>query len=186
MSGLKELLYSDLARQYELEGKSNLRPNFIGFLGRLFHFRFLPNVLCRASRAALLAGIPVVPKLLTYLNLVLFGLEVTPKCEIGPGIFFAHPVGCTIGAWRIGRNVTVFQGVGLGASPADMGFHQEVRCEIGNNVTLGPGCKILGPWHIGDNVIVGANSVVIGSVASNKTVLGIPARVVPSWARNTE
>jgi serine acetyltransferase len=87
MSRLKELLYSDLARQYELEGKSDVRPNLVRFLGRLLHFRFLPNVLCRTSRAAMLTGIPVLPKLLTYLNLVLFGLEVTPKCEIGPGIF---------------------------------------------------------------------------------------------------
>src|ERR1700734_3436081 len=99
MSQLKDLLYSDLARQYELEGRPEVRPNFLRFLGRLLHFRFLPNVLCRISRAAMLTGVPALPKLFTYLNLVLFGLEVTSKCEIGPGIFFAHPVGCVIGAW---------------------------------------------------------------------------------------
>jgi hypothetical protein len=49
MSSLKELLYSDLARQYELEGRSEIRPNFIRFLGPMLHFRFLPNVLCRTS-----------------------------------------------------------------------------------------------------------------------------------------
>ena len=128
----------------------------------------------------MLAGIPLLPKLLTYMNLVLFGLEVTPRCEIGPGIFFAHPVGCTIGAWKIGRNVTVFQGVGLGALQADMGFAKELRCEIGDNVTLGAGCKVLGPYHIGDNVTVGANSVVMQSVAANLSVFGVPARVIPS------
>ena len=186
MSQLKELLYSDLARQYELEGRAEVRPNFIRFLGRLLHFRFLPNVLCRTSRAAMLAGIPVLPKLCTYLNLVLFGLEVTPKCEIGPGIFFAHPVGCTIGAWRIGSNVTVFQGVGLGALEADMAFNKESRCEIGNNVVLGAGCKIQGPWYVGDNVIVGPNSVVLGSISPNQSVLGIPARVIPSSKRTSE
>jgi serine O-acetyltransferase len=186
MPRLKELLYRDLARQYELEGKADIRPNFVRFLGRLFHFRFLPNVLCRTSRAAMLTGIPILPKFLTYLNLVLFGLEVTPKCEIGEGIFFAHPVGSVIGAWRIGRNVTVFQGVGLGSSVPDLGFHQELRCEIGDNVVLGTGCKVLGPWRIGDNVTVGVNSVVIGSVGPNQTVFGIPARVVPSSVRTAE
>ncbi len=186
MSRLKELLYSDLARQYELEGKFDIQPNFIRFLGRLLHFRFLPNVLCRTSRAAMLSGIPILPKLLTYLNLVLFGLEVTPKCEIGEGIFFAHPVGSVIGAWRIGKNVTVFQGVGLGSLVADMGFNRELRCEIGDNVVLGTGCKVLGPWRIGDNVTVGVNSVVIGSVGPNRTVFGIPARIVPSSVRNAE
>jgi serine O-acetyltransferase len=186
MAGLKELLYSDLARQYELEGKPDVRPNLFRFLGRMLHFRYLPNVLCRTSRAAMLAGVPLVPKLLTYLNLVLFGLEVTPKCEVGPGIFFAHPVGCVIGAWRIGSNVILFQGVGLGAKHADMGFQRELRPEVGNNVVLGAGCKVLGPCRIGDFVTVGANSVVLTSVESHRTVLGIPASVVPSSVRTTE
>jgi len=177
---LKELLYSDLARQYELEGRSDVRPNLIRFLARLLHFRYLPNVICRTGRAAMLGGIPLLPKLCTYLNLVLFGLEVTPKCEIGPGIFFAHPVGCVIGAWKIGRNVSIFQGVGLGALQPDMEFRRETRCIIGDNVVLAAGCKILGPWSIGDNVTVGPNSVVLASIPANQSVLGIPARVVPS------
>ncbi len=175
MSSLKNLLYSDLARQYELEGRPQVRPDFLRFLARLLHFRYLPNVICRTSRAAMLAGIPLLPGLLTYFNLVVFGLEVTPKCEVGLGIFFAHPVGCVIGAWRIGNNVTIFQGVTLGARRADMGFTREMRCEIGNNVVLGAGCKVLGPCHVGDNVTVGANSVVLESVAPGRTVLGIPA-----------
>jgi len=175
MSRLKDLLYSDLERQYELEGRAHLRPNFLRFLAHLAHFRFLPNVICRTSRAALLAGIPVLPGLLTYLNLVLFGLEVTPKCEIGPGIFFAHPVGCVIGAWRIGSKVTVFQGVVLGARHADMRFTHEMRPDIGDNVILGAGSKVLGGCHIGNDVTVGANSVVLNSVAPGRTVLGIPA-----------
>lgn len=183
MSQLKTLLYSDLARQYELEGRSDIRPNFPRFVLRFFHFRFLPNVICRTSRAAMLAGIPVLPKLLTYLNLVLFGLEVTPKCEIGPGVFFAHPVGCVIGAWRIGSNVMIFQGVGLGALHPDMGFHREMRCEIGDNVVLGAGCKVLGPYRIGNGAVVGANSVVMNSVEPQHTVFGVPARVVPSSVR---
>jgi serine O-acetyltransferase len=184
MSQLKELLYTDLARQYELEGRSDIRPNFVRFLLRLLHFRYLPNVICRTSRAAMLSGVPVLPKLLTYLNLVLFGLEVTPKCEIGPGVFFAHPVGCVIGAWRIGSNVMIFQGVGLGALHPDMGFNRELRCEIGDNVVLGAGCKVLGPYRIGNGAVVGANSVVMSAVEPRQTVFGVPARVVPSSVRN--
>ena len=184
MSQLKELLYADLARQYELEGRSNIKPNFGRFLLRLLHFRYLPNVISRSSRAAMLAGVPVLPRLLTYLNVVLFGLEITPKCEIGPGVFFAHPVGCVIGAWRIGSNVTIFQEVGLGALRPDMGFNRELRCEIGDNVILGAGCKVLGPYRIGDGASIGANSVVLSSVEPQRTVFGIPARVVPSSIRN--
>jgi serine O-acetyltransferase len=175
MSQLKRLLYSDLARQYELEGKVGVRPNFLRFLARLPHFRFLPNVICRTSRSAMLAGIPLLPKLLTYVNLVVFGLEVTPRCEIGPGIFFAHPVGCVVGAWKIGSNVTMFQGVTLGTRHADMQFRREMRPEVGDNVILGAGCKVLGPCRIGNDVTVGANSVVLDSVEPGRTVLGIPA-----------
>lgn len=176
---LKQLLYSDLARQFELEGRADRRPNFFRFLCRLPHFKFLPNVIFRSSRAALLAGIPGLPWALMYLNIVLFGLEVTPKCQIGPGFYLPHPVGCVIGAWSIGANVTMFQGVGVGAMN-DMSFRKELRCQIGDNVILGTGCKILGPYDIGDHAVVGANSVVLRSVAANDSVFGAPARSVPT------
>jgi len=175
---LKQLLYSDLARQAELEGSPVARPSIARLLRRLLHPRFLPIVLCRASRAARLGKIPVLPELLTYLNIVLFGLEVTPRCEIGPGIFFPHPSGTVIGAWRIGSNVTILQGVTLGAKRMDLGFDFRLRPEIGDNVTLGAGSKILGGIHIGDNVTVGANSVVVESVEADSTVVGIPARKI--------
>jgi len=175
---LKRLLYSDLARQAELEGRPVARPSIVRLLRRLLHPRFLPIVLCRASRAARLRRTPVMPELLTYLNIVLFGLEVTPRCEIGPGIFFPHPSGTVIGAWRIGSNVTILQGVTLGAKRMDLGFDFRLRPEIGDNVTLGAGSKILGGVHIGDNVTVGANSVVVDSVEADSTVVGIPARKI--------
>jgi serine O-acetyltransferase len=175
---LKQLLYSDLARQAELEGRPFARPSIARLVRRLLHPRFLPIVVCRASRAARLRKIPVVPELLTYLNIVLFGLEVTPRCEIGPGIFFPHPSGTVIGAWRVGQNVTILQGVTVGAKRMDLGFDFKLRPEIGDNVTLGAGAKILGGIHIGDNVTVGANSVVVDSVEAGSTVVGIPARKI--------
>jgi serine O-acetyltransferase len=154
MSKLKQLLYSDLARQYEFEGRTNAPPTFFGFICRLLHPRFLPIVLCRASRWAMLHGIPVVPKLLTYLNIVIFGLEVSPRCEIGPGIFFPHTSGTVVGAPRIGSNVTVFHGVTLGAKVLDQGFNSALRPTVGDNVVLGAGCKVLGGITIGDTVML--------------------------------
>jgi len=130
------------------------------------------------SRSALLAGIPLLPNLLTYSNLVLFGLEITPRCEVGPGVFFAHTSGSVIGATRIGSNVTIFAGVNLGAKQLDMGFDPALRPEIGNNVMIGTGCKVLGGIRIGDNAILGANSVVLRSVEPNTTVAGTPARKI--------
>ena len=173
-----QLLYKDLARQYSLEGRAEQQVTLVGLLGRLFHHRFLPVVLCRVSRAAMLAGIPMLPKLLTYLNIVLFGMEVSPRCEIGPGIFFPHTSGVVVGAHRLGCNVTVFQGVTLGAKNLDMRFDSTLRPDVGDNVVLGSGCKILGAIRIGDNAVVGANSVVLVSVEANATVVGIPARKI--------
>ncbi len=175
---LKQLLYSDLARQAELEGGPTAPLGFPRLLRRLLHPRFLPIVLCRGSRAAMLRRIPVLPELLSYLNILLFGLEVAPRCEIGPGIFFPHPMGTVIGARRIGSNVTIFQGVTLGAKELDMHFESALRPEVGDNVVLGAGCKILGGIHIGDHVTVGANSVVLNSVDANCTVVGMSARKV--------
>jgi serine O-acetyltransferase len=131
----------------------------------------------------MLHSIPAVPRLLTYLNIVLFGLEVSPRCEIGPGIFFPHTSGTVIGARRIGRKVTVFQGVTLGAKELDMRFNPALRPEVGDDVMLGSGCKILGNIRIGYNVTVGANSVVVESVEPNTTVVGIPARQIAAKVR---
>ena len=178
MPKLRDLVYSDLARQFELEGRPQLRPNFFRLLARLLHYRFLPSVFCRLSRAAFLAGLPLLPQFFTYLNIVFFGLEVTPKCDIGPGVFFAHPVGTVLGASRIGENVMFFQGVTVGAKFADMQFDPALRPAIGNNVVLGAGCKVLGGVELGDNVTVGANAVVLESVVPGATVAGIPARIV--------
>ena len=180
MSGLKQLLYSDLSRQYELEGKAGARPNFVGFVARLFHYRFLPNVICRISRAAYVAGLPIIPNLFTYLNLLMFGLEVTPRCEIGPGVFFAHTYGTVVGGSRIGSRATIFQGVTIGSKTLEMRFDLTLRPNIGDNVVLGAGCKVLGGIHLGNGVTVGANAVVLESVEDNATVVGIPARVVDS------
>jgi serine O-acetyltransferase len=175
---LKQLLASDLARQYELERRPCPRSGSFALFCRLLHPRFLPIVLCRVGRAAWLCHVPVLPGLCRYLNLVLFGLEVAPRCEIGPGIFFPHSSGTVIGACRIGSNVTIFQGVTLGAKELDMEFDPRLRPEVGDNVIIGAGAKILGGLRIDDNVIVGANSVVVESVESGSTIVGIPARQV--------
>jgi serine O-acetyltransferase len=178
MYRLKQLLYSDLARQYALEGKASAEPSLLGLLRRVPHPRFLPIVLCRSARASLLARIPLLPQLFTYLNVVLFGIEITPRCEIGPGIFFPHTSGTVVGAGSLGNEVTVYQGVTLGAKTLDMRFDPAQRPSVGDRVVLGSGAKILGGIHIGDNVIVGANAVVVHSIPANSRVTGIPMQAV--------
>lgn len=66
----------------------------------------------------------------------------------------------------------------MGAKEMDMGFDETLRPQIGNNVVVGAGAKVLGGICLGDNVRVGANSVLLRSVPANSTVAGVPAREV--------
>lgn len=174
---LISLLVSDLERQFQLSG-SMRRVSMFSLIARLLHPRFLPNVLLRLSHSAALNGIPLLPQICTYLNIVLFGIEVAPRCHIGPGLFLPHTSGTVIGAWCLGKNVTVFQNVTLGAKNIDMGFDQTLRPHVGDGVMLGAGSKILGGISVGDNVTVGSNAVVLASVEPNSIAVGVPAKVV--------
>lgn len=174
---LKSLLYADLERQLRMENRDH-RASSVALLKRLPHPRFLPIVILRLSRATYSAGIPALPQAFSYLNIVLFGLEISPKCEIGAGVFLPHTSGTVIGASKIGMNATIFQGVTLGAKEVDMGFDPALRPLLGDHVTIGAGAKVLGGIHLGDNATVGANSVVLRSVPSNCTVAGVPAREI--------
>ncbi len=172
------LLKEDLQKQFALSGNPKKTAGLLQLIIRSPHPRFLPLVFCRFSRLSLLMGIPFLSYVFSYLNLLLFGLQITPRCEIGGGFFLPHPSGTVIGAWRIGRNVTVFQQVTLGAKTADMHFTIALLPEICSNVIIGAGAKVLGGIRLADGVIVGANAVVLDSVGPNSTVVGIPARKI--------
>ena len=128
-----------------------------------------------------LTGLFLAPAhLLSYLNQIVFGIEISPRCAIGPGIFFPHTSGAVIGASKVGRDVTIFQGVTLGTRQIDMSYDLALRPELGDFVVVGAGAKVLGGITLGDNGRVGANSVLLRSVPANVTVAGIPAREVHS------
>ena len=84
---------------------------------------------------------------------------------------------------EIGNNVTIYQGVTLGGVSIKKGKRHPT---IGNNVIIGAGSKILGPLEIGDNSKIGANSVVINDIPSNSTVVGIPGKVVSQTSSSDE
>ena len=104
------------------------------------------------------------------------GIEIHPGATIGKGLFIDHGTGVVIGETaEIGDNCTLYQGVTLGGTGKDVGKRHPT---LGNNVLVGAGAKILGPFTVGDNVKIAANAVVLSAVPANSTAVGIPARVV--------
>ena len=104
------------------------------------------------------------------------GVEIHPGATIGKGFVIDHGAGVVIGeTTEIGDNCTIYQGATLGGTGKDVGKRHPT---IGNNVMIGAGAKVLGPFYIGDNSKVAANAVVLKEIPENCTAVGIPAKVV--------
>lgn len=91
---------------------------------------------------------------------------------IGPGFFIMHGRASGVSARRIGKNCRIFQHVSIGY------LEENKKPVIGDNVTVFAGAKVLGNIKIGNNVIIGANAVVLKDVPDNCTVVGVPAYIV--------
>ena len=104
-----------------------------------------------------------------------YGIEIHPAAKIGPGFFIDHGTGVVIGeTTEIGSNCTIYQGATLGGTGKDVGKRHPT---LGNNVMVGAGAKVLGPFTVGDNSKIAANAVVLDTVPPNSTAVGVPARV---------
>ncbi|MBI3356159.1 MAG: serine O-acetyltransferase [Nitrospirae bacterium] len=121
-------------------------------------------------------GVAFIPRAISQLARWLTGIEIHPSAKIGTGFFIDHGMGVVIGETaEIGDYVTLFQGVTLGGTGKERGKRHPT---LGNHVVVGAGAKILGGIRIGDNVKIGANSVVLKNVPANSTVIGVPARII--------
>jgi serine O-acetyltransferase len=176
---LIEYLRADLQRAFLLShGPDEQAPKGIALWVGIFSPRAVPVALCRLAYFFATVHLKPLEKLISMLNFVVFGIEISPRCHIGKGLFLPHSQGTVIGAFAIGENATIYQGVTLGARELDFGFDRDVRPVLGNGVTLGAGAKVLGGIELGDHCKVGANAVVLRSVAPGKSVVGIPAEEI--------
>ena len=104
------------------------------------------------------------------------GIEIHPAAKIGKGLFIDHGAGVVIGETaEIGDNCTIYQGVTLGGTGKQTGKRHPT---IGNNVMIGAGAKVLGPFTVGDNAKIAAGAVVLNEIPPDSTAVGVPARVV--------
>lgn len=104
------------------------------------------------------------------------GIEIHPGAKIGRGFFIDHGSGVVIGETaEIGDNCLIYQNVTLGGTGKEKGKRHPT---LGNNVMVGAGARVLGPFKVGDNAKIAANAVVLEEVPPNCTAVGVPARIV--------
>ncbi|MBI2887484.1 MAG: serine O-acetyltransferase [Chloroflexi bacterium] len=169
--GLLQEIRNDIAVVFERDpAASNVVEVLLAYPG--FHARQVH----RLAHALWRARVPVLPRVISHLGRFLTGIEIHPGATIGSGFFIDHGSGVVIGETaEIGDNVSLYQGVTLGGTS-----HQKVKRHptLGDNVVVGANAVLIGAITIGDNVKIGAGSVVVTSVPSNATVVGVPGRVV--------
>lgn len=103
------------------------------------------------------------------------GIEIHPGATIGRRFVIDHGMGIVIGETaEVGDDVLLYQGVTLGGTGKDTGKRHPT---VGNNVLIGSGAKVLGPFKIGDGARIAANAVVLQEVPPQATAVGIPARI---------
>jgi serine O-acetyltransferase len=134
----------------------------------------------RISHSLARNGLPWVARVISNIARLFTGIEIHPGAKIGRRFFIDHGMGVVIGETaEIGDDCTLYHGVTLGGTTWEKGKRHPT---LGNDVVIGAGAKVLGPIHIGDDVRIGSNAVVVKDVPAGATVVGVPGRVVAGGA----
>jgi serine O-acetyltransferase len=134
----------------------------------------------RLSHRLWLSGWRFLARFLSFLGRTLTNVDIHPGATIGRRFFIDHGAGVVIGETaEVGDDVTLYHGVTLGGTSWNKGKRHPT---LASGVVVGAGAKILGPISIGERVRVGANSVVVKDVPADRTVVGVPGRIVDTRA----
>jgi serine O-acetyltransferase len=126
----------------------------------------------------------LVARLMSQTCRFLTGIEIHPGATIGHRFFIDHGMAVVIGETsEIGDDVTLFQGVTLGGTGKDVGKRHPT---IGDRVVISTGASVLGPFRVGNDVKIGAGSVVLKEVPDGCTVVGIPGTIVKRAGQPTD
>jgi len=130
----------------------------------------------RLSHGLWSLGLVWLARLVSHLARWFTGIEIHPGAKIGRRFFIDHGMGVVIGETaEVGDDCTLYQGVTLGGTSLNGGKRHPT---LGNDVVVGSGAKVLGPFRVGDGARIGSNAVVVREVPAGATVVGIPARIV--------
>ncbi|MBR1423806.1 MAG: serine O-acetyltransferase [Ruminococcus sp.] len=125
----------------------------------------------------------VIARVISQTARALTGIEIHPGAKIGKGLLIDHGSGVVIGETaEIGDYCLLYQGCTLGGTGKDRGKRHPT---LGNNVMVGCGAKVLGPFKVGDNAKIAANAVVLSPVPANSTAVGVPAKIVRQNGKRT-
>lgn len=140
-------------------------------------------IMYRAAHQLYIRKHGTLARIVSQLARFLTGIEIHPGAKIGKGLLIDHGSGVVIGETaEIGDNCLLYQGVTLGGTGKD---HSKRHPTLGNNVMVGSGAKILGPFKVGDGAKIAANAVVLEEVPPNCTAVGVPARIVRRNGKKT-
>lgn len=176
---LRSFLAADLRRARLLQGRS-ADVGGLRLAGGLFSPRFTPVLLCRLAYWFRRKGLGPLGKLTALVNFVVFGIEIADRCHIGRGLFFPHTQGTVIGAGSIGENATIYHNVTVGARDIDLGYGDDKRPIIEDNVLIAAGAKIIGGVRIGSGARIGANALVMKSIPPGGAARAPLAEILPS------
>ncbi|WP_250658509.1 serine O-acetyltransferase [Alkalimarinus coralli] len=166
-SGIKEDIESVFERDPAARNTFEVLTNYPGLHALLFH---------RLAHALWNSGLMWLARIVSTFSRWLTGIEIHPGARIGRRFFIDHGMGVVIGETTIiGDDVTLYQGVTLGGTSWNKGKRHPT---LGNNVVVGAGAKVLGPFEVGDNAKIGSNAVVTKQVPEGATVVGIPGRII--------
>jgi serine O-acetyltransferase len=139
-------------------------------MGAVVLFRFAHYFYCKR--------ITILSRFFYAMNIVIFGCDITPPSKIGPGLHVAHVVAVAIHG-QIGKNALIYGQATIGGSGDGSSKRGWLGGPvIGDNFTIGFGAKVLACVDIGDNVFIGAMSLVTKDVPDNAFMFGIPAKVM--------
>lgn len=169
-------MFEDLERNCSISGTGNVSfPNRVLTFGTMrYQAVFLYRLSARLGVLSPLLGFTV-----KQFNHFWTGADIAWQASIGPGLVLFHPTGVVIGPdVTIGTNCEMQQGVTIGGSGRKP--HGEADSpSIGAGTKIGAGARLIGSIHVGLNVTVGANAVLIRDVPDNSIAVGVPAKVRP-------
>ncbi|MEX2659944.1 MAG: serine O-acetyltransferase [Acidimicrobiales bacterium] len=168
------------ALRQDVAGQLERTPSRFAFFTSLLFYRGLQaTAIYRIARWCAAHHLRPMAEVLVRVNQLVFTVDIAHQAEIGHGLVLRHPTDIVIGRGsKIGRNVTIFNGVTLGARFSGSANRPDGSPVVADDVFIGTGAKLLGPVEVGPGAVIGANAVVTRSVPAGSTVVGNPARAI--------